>query len=71
MSLSISNVISLLTDVKVLTEGPFMKILQGRKNYNSIELIIEPERTASKKNSDTLSAFMSEQLDFNDKKRYY
>ncbi|KAK1331300.1 LOW QUALITY PROTEIN: hypothetical protein QTO34_009252, partial [Cnephaeus nilssonii] len=46
-------------DEKVLTEGPFMKILQGRKMYNSTELTIEPERASSKKNSDTLSAFMS------------
>ncbi|KAK1331302.1 hypothetical protein QTO34_009254 [Cnephaeus nilssonii] len=46
-------------DEKVLTEGPFMKILQGRKKYNSTELTIEPERASSKKNSDTLSAFMS------------
>ncbi|XP_054565339.1 leucine-rich repeat-containing protein 37A-like isoform X3 [Eptesicus fuscus] len=46
-------------DEKVLTEGPFMKILQGRKNYNNTELTIEPERASSKKNSDTLSAFMS------------
>ncbi|XP_036195518.1 leucine-rich repeat-containing protein 37A-like [Myotis myotis] len=46
-------------DEQVLTEGPFMKILEGRKKYNSSELTIEPERTAPKKNSETLSAFMS------------
>uniref|UniRef100_G1Q6P3 LRRC37A/B like protein 1 C-terminal domain-containing protein n=1 Tax=Myotis lucifugus TaxID=59463 RepID=G1Q6P3_MYOLU len=55
-------------DEQVLTERPFMKILEDRKKYNSSELTIESERTAPKKNSETLSAFMSEQLDFNDKK---
>nr|KAF6309100.1 hypothetical protein mPipKuh1_009196 [Pipistrellus kuhlii] len=36
-----------------------MKVLRDRKNYNSSELIIEPERTSSQKNSNTLTAFMS------------
>ncbi|XP_059527658.1 leucine-rich repeat-containing protein 37B-like [Myotis daubentonii] len=46
-------------DEQVLTEGPFMKIIEGRKKYNSSELTIESERTAPKKNSENLSAFMS------------
>lgn len=45
-------------------EGSFLKALQDRKN-TSAELMIEPERTSSDKKDDNLSAFLSEQLDFN------
>ena len=45
-------------------EGSFLKVIQDRKN-TSAELMIEPERTSSDKNDDNLSAFLSEQLDFN------
>ncbi|XP_055431617.1 leucine-rich repeat-containing protein 37A-like isoform X3 [Bubalus kerabau] len=47
-------------------EGSFMKVLQARKKNTSTELTIEPERASSDKNAVSLSAFMNEQLDFND-----
>ena len=43
-----------------------MKVLQARKKNTSTELTIEPERASSDKNAVSLSAFMNEQLDFND-----
>ncbi|XP_017919503.1 PREDICTED: leucine-rich repeat-containing protein 37A-like [Capra hircus] len=47
-------------------EGSFMKVLQARKKSTSTELTIEPERASSDKSAVSLSAFMNEQLDFND-----
>ncbi|MXQ87272.1 hypothetical protein E5288_WYG007485 [Bos mutus] len=47
-------------------EGSFMKVLQARKKNTSTELTIEPERASSDKSAVSLSAFMNEQLDFND-----
>ncbi|XP_068833589.1 leucine-rich repeat-containing protein 37A3-like [Capricornis sumatraensis] len=47
-------------------EGSFMKVLQARKKSTSTELTIEPERASSDKSAGSLSAFMNEQLDFND-----
>ncbi|XP_055982547.1 leucine-rich repeat-containing protein 37A2-like [Sorex fumeus] len=46
------------------TEGEFMKVLQTRKKITSTELIIEPEKPSSERNS--LSLLLNEQLDFND-----
>lgn len=68
MSLSLSKVVSsFLTDEELLIEGPFMKILQGRKNTGT-ELTIKPERASSDKNGDSSSSLMREQqLDSNDK----
>uniref|UniRef100_A0A9L0SEU1 LRRC37A/B like protein 1 C-terminal domain-containing protein n=1 Tax=Equus caballus TaxID=9796 RepID=A0A9L0SEU1_HORSE len=47
-------------------EGSFMKVLQARKKNTSTELTIVPEKASSDKNGVSLSAFMNEQLDFND-----
>ncbi|KAM8944455.1 uncharacterized protein AAEQ78_013348 isoform 4-T6 [Lycaon pictus] len=47
-------------------EGSFMKVLKARKKSTSTELTIEPEKASSDKNGIGLSAFMNEQLDFND-----
>ncbi|XP_058417228.1 leucine-rich repeat-containing protein 37A3-like isoform X2 [Diceros bicornis minor] len=47
-------------------EGSFMKVLQARKKNTSTELTIEPERESSDRNGVSLSAFVNEQLDFND-----
>lgn len=43
-----------------------MKVLQARKKNTSTELTIEPERASSDISAVSLSAFMNEQLDFND-----
>ncbi|KAB1265160.1 Leucine-rich repeat-containing protein 37A [Camelus dromedarius] len=48
-------------------EGSFMKVLQARKNNTSTELIIEPEKASSDEHGVSFSAFIDEQLDFNDK----
>uniref|UniRef100_A0A8C0E1E8 LRRC37A/B like protein 1 C-terminal domain-containing protein n=1 Tax=Balaenoptera musculus TaxID=9771 RepID=A0A8C0E1E8_BALMU len=48
-------------------EGSLMKVLQARKKNNSTELIIESERASSDKSAVSLSGFMNEQLDFNNK----
>ncbi|KAG8505022.1 Leucine-rich repeat-containing protein 37A2, partial [Galemys pyrenaicus] len=48
------------------TEGSFMKVLQARKKNTSTELTIEPEKPTSDLNGINFSAFMNEQLDFND-----
>ncbi|KAM7334429.1 hypothetical protein ACRRTK_007749 [Alexandromys fortis] len=47
-------------------EGPFMKVLQARKENTSTEVTIEPERVYSEKDDLSSSGFMDEQLDFND-----
>ncbi|XP_037665275.1 leucine-rich repeat-containing protein 37A3-like [Choloepus didactylus] len=47
-------------------EGAFMQALQARKKNSSTELTIEPEKPYSDQNGVSLSAFMNEQLDFND-----
>uniref|UniRef100_A0A8C8UAE8 LRRC37A/B like protein 1 C-terminal domain-containing protein n=1 Tax=Peromyscus maniculatus bairdii TaxID=230844 RepID=A0A8C8UAE8_PERMB len=47
-------------------EGPFMKVLQSRKENTSTELAIEPESSALEKDALSSSGFMNEQLDFND-----
>ncbi|XP_075846815.1 leucine-rich repeat-containing protein 37A2-like isoform X3 [Microtus pennsylvanicus] len=47
-------------------EGPFMKVLQARKENTSTEVTIEPERAYSEKDDLSSSGFMDEQLDFND-----
>ncbi|OWK15125.1 hypothetical protein Celaphus_00001407, partial [Cervus elaphus hippelaphus] len=47
-------------------EGSFMKVLQARKKNTSTELTVEPERASSDLSAVSLSAFMNEQLDFND-----
>ncbi|NIG61318.1 leucine-rich repeat-containing protein 37A2-like isoform X4 [Pontoporia blainvillei] len=44
-----------------------MKVLQARKKNNSSELTIESERASSDKSAVSLSGFMNEQLDFNNK----
>ncbi|NIG58894.1 leucine-rich repeat-containing protein 37A2-like isoform X4 [Pontoporia blainvillei] len=44
-----------------------MKVLQARKKNNSSELTIESERASSDKRAVSLSGFMNEQLDFNNK----
>lgn len=43
-----------------------MRALQSQKS-NSTEPPVKPQRTSSDKNGDSLSAFLSEQLDFNNK----
>ncbi|XP_037349202.2 leucine-rich repeat-containing protein 37A-like [Talpa occidentalis] len=48
------------------TEGSFMRVLQARKKSTSTELTIEPEKPSSDINGINFSAFMNEQLDFND-----
>ncbi|XP_007471604.1 PREDICTED: leucine-rich repeat-containing protein 37A-like [Lipotes vexillifer] len=48
-------------------EGSLMKVLQARKKNNSSELTIESERASSDKSAVSLSGFMKEQLDFNNK----
>ncbi|XP_046936401.1 leucine-rich repeat-containing protein 37A3-like [Lynx rufus] len=48
-------------------EGSFMKVLKARKKSASTELTIEPEKASSDIDRVSLSAFMNEQLDFNDK----
>ncbi|XP_072795008.1 leucine-rich repeat-containing protein 37A2 isoform X2 [Vicugna pacos] len=48
-------------------EGSFMKVLQARKNNTSTELIIEPEKASSDEHGVSFSAFVDEELDFNDK----
>lgn len=66
-SLSLSKVASpSLTDEELLIEGPFMKILQGRKN-TSTELTVEPEGASSDRNGDRASSLTREPLDSNDK----
>ncbi|XP_078298360.1 uncharacterized protein LOC144615318 isoform X6 [Panthera onca] len=47
-------------------EGSFMKVLTARKKSASTELTIEPEKASSDIDRVSLSAFMNEQLDFND-----
>ncbi|XP_047688197.1 leucine-rich repeat-containing protein 37A2-like isoform X3 [Prionailurus viverrinus] len=47
-------------------EGSFMKVLKARKKSASTELTIEPEKASSDIDRVSLSAFMNEQLDFND-----
>ncbi|XP_036051208.1 leucine-rich repeat-containing protein 37A-like [Onychomys torridus] len=47
-------------------EGPFMKVLQSRKENTSTELAIEPESSALEKDALSSSGFMNEPLDFND-----
>ncbi|XP_039097059.1 LOW QUALITY PROTEIN: leucine-rich repeat-containing protein 37A2-like [Hyaena hyaena] len=47
-------------------EGSFMKVLKARKKSTSTELTIEAEKPSSDKSGIGLSAFMNEQLDFND-----
>ncbi|XP_074198881.1 leucine-rich repeat-containing protein 37A2-like isoform X2 [Camelus bactrianus] len=47
-------------------EGLFMKVLEARKNNTSTELIIESEKASSDKHDVSFSAFVDEQLDFND-----
>lgn len=70
ISLQLSKAVSsLLTDENASigsAEGSFMKVLQARKKSTSTELTIEPERASSDKSAVSLSAFMNEQLDFND-----
>uniref|UniRef100_A0A8C0DTX3 LRRC37A/B like protein 1 C-terminal domain-containing protein n=1 Tax=Balaenoptera musculus TaxID=9771 RepID=A0A8C0DTX3_BALMU len=48
-------------------EGSLMKVLQAQKENNSPELTIESERAFSDKSAVSLSGFMNEQLDFNNK----
>ncbi|XP_046936402.1 leucine-rich repeat-containing protein 37A3-like [Lynx rufus] len=48
-------------------EGSFMKVLKARKKSASTELTIEPQKASSDIDRVSLSAFMNEQLDFNDK----
>uniref|UniRef100_A0A8C6C2T2 LRRC37A/B like protein 1 C-terminal domain-containing protein n=1 Tax=Monodon monoceros TaxID=40151 RepID=A0A8C6C2T2_MONMO len=48
-------------------EGSLMKVLQARKKNNSTELTVESERASSDKSAVSLSGFMNEQLDFNNK----
>ncbi|XP_067570853.1 leucine-rich repeat-containing protein 37A3-like isoform X3 [Pseudorca crassidens] len=48
-------------------EGSLMKVLQARKKNTTTELTIESERASSDKSAVTLSGFMNEQLDFNNK----
>ncbi|KAB1264899.1 Leucine-rich repeat-containing protein 37A3 [Camelus dromedarius] len=43
-----------------------MKVLEARKNNTSTELIIESEKASSDKHDVSFSAFVDEQLDFND-----
>lgn len=44
-----------------------MKVLQAQKKNNSTELTIESERMSSPNSAVSLSGFMNEQLDFNNK----
>ncbi|XP_059854340.1 leucine-rich repeat-containing protein 37A3-like [Delphinus delphis] len=48
-------------------EGSLMKVLQARKKNNTTELTIESERASSDESAVSLSGFMNEQLDFNNK----
>ncbi|XP_049557577.1 leucine-rich repeat-containing protein 37B isoform X8 [Orcinus orca] len=48
-------------------EGSLMKVLQARKKNTTTELTIESERASSDKSAVSLSGFMNEQLDFNNK----
>ncbi|KAH0508292.1 Leucine-rich repeat-containing protein 37A3 [Microtus ochrogaster] len=47
-------------------EGPFMKVLQARKENNSTELILEPETGSSDQENAKYSSSMEEEIDFND-----
>ncbi|XP_032473362.1 leucine-rich repeat-containing protein 37A2-like [Phocoena sinus] len=48
-------------------EGSLMKVLQARKKNTTPELTIESERASSENSAVSLSGFMNEQLDFNNK----
>ncbi|KAL6044553.1 hypothetical protein STEG23_035181 [Scotinomys teguina] len=47
-------------------EGPFMKVLQTRKENTSMELVIEPERDYSDKENANYSSSMEEEINFSD-----
>ncbi|XP_036052850.1 mucin-17-like isoform X3 [Onychomys torridus] len=47
-------------------EGPFMKVLQTRKENTTMELIIEPERGYSDKENANYSSSMEEEFNFSD-----
>ncbi|KAB1265847.1 Leucine-rich repeat-containing protein 37A3 [Camelus dromedarius] len=48
-------------------EGSFLNVLQAQNKSTSTELIIEPEKVSSDRRGVSLPAFISEQLDFNDR----
>ncbi|XP_076399593.1 leucine-rich repeat-containing protein 37A-like isoform X5 [Peromyscus maniculatus bairdii] len=47
-------------------EGPFMKVLQTRKENTTMELIIEPEKGYSDKENANYSSSMEEEINFSD-----
>ncbi|XP_052613889.1 mucin-17-like isoform X2 [Peromyscus californicus insignis] len=47
-------------------EGPFMKVLQTRKENTTMELIIEPEKGYSDKENANSSSSMEEEINFSD-----